>query len=265
MPDGDAPVRHESLFDSTGLGAYYTSMHITNVTLHPERYPSTELYPFNLQVFHTRRDLPFRKAITFFIGENGSGKSTLLKAIARRCSIHIWEEDRSRYGNNPHEEDLFKYLDVAWEDSRKPGMFFSSERYQHLAKIIDEWAISDPKLLEYFGGRSLLSQSHGESFMSYFTSRFAIEGIYFLDEPETALSPRRQIEFVKTLVEHTRDGHAQFIIATHSPILLSCPGAVIWSFDGHELKELAYEDTDYFLIYRDFLLHRERYLEGPSD
>jgi len=102
-------------------------------------------------------------------------------------------------------------------------MFFSSERYQHLAKIIDEWAISDPKLLEYFGGRSLLSQSHGESFMSYFTSRFAIEGIYFLDEPETALSPRRQIEFVKTLVEHTRDGHAQFIIATHSPILLSCP------------------------------------------
>jgi len=196
MPDGDAPVRHESLFDSTGLGAYYTSMHITNVTLHPERYPSTELYPFNLQVFHTRRDLPFRKAITFFIGENGSGKSTLLKAIARRCSIHIWEEDRGRYGNNPHEEDLFKYLDVAWEDSRKPGMFFSSERYQHLAKIIDEWAISDPKLLEYFGGRSLLSQSHGESFMSYFTSRFAIEGIYFLDEPETALSPRRQIEFV---------------------------------------------------------------------
>ncbi|HNQ86097.1 MAG TPA: AAA family ATPase [Deltaproteobacteria bacterium] len=265
MPDGDAPVRHESLFDSTGLGAYYTSMHITNVTLHPERYPSTELYPFNLQVFHTRRDLPFRKAITFFIGENGSGKSTLLKAIARRCSIHIWEEDRGRYGNNPHEEDLFKYLDVAWEDSRKPGMFFSSERYQHLAKIIDEWAISDPKLLEYFGGRSLLSQSHGESFMSYFTSRFAIEGIYFLDEPETALSPRRQIEFVKTLVEHTRDGHAQFIIATHSPILLSCPGAVIWSFDGHELKELAYEDTDYFLIYRDFLLHRERYMEGPSD
>ena len=73
------------------------------------------------------------------------------------------------------------------------------------------------------------------------------------------------IEFVKTLVEHTRDGHAQFIIATHSPILLSCPGAVIWSFDGHELKELAYEDTDYFLIYRDFLLHRERYMEGPSD
>ena len=265
MPDGDAPVRHESLFDSTGLGAYYTSMHITNVTLHPERYPSTELYPFNLQVFHTRRDLPFRKAITFFIGENGSGKSTLLKAIARRCSIHIWEEDRGRYGNNPHEEDLFKYLDVAWEDSRKPGMFFSSERYQHLAKIIDEWAISDPKLLEYFGGRSLLSQSHGESFMSYFTSRFAIEGIYFLDEPETALSPRRQIEFVKMLVEHARDGHAQFIIATHSPILLSCPGAVIWSFDGHELKELAYEDTDYFLIYRDFLLHRERYMEGPSD
>lgn len=237
-------------------------MHIENVTFHPDRYPVADAYPFNLQVFHTADPLPFETGITFFIGENGSGKSTLLKAIARRCGIYIWEEDRSRYGNNPFEEDLFKYIDVAWRDGRRPGMFFSSERYQHLAKIIDEWAISDPGLLEYFGGRSLLSQSHGESFMSYFTSRFAVEGIYFLDEPETALSPRRQIDFVRMLMGQSGDGHAQFVIATHSPILLSCPGAVIWSFDDRALKRVSYEDTDYFLIYRDFLMNRERYLKG---
>lgn len=239
-------------------------MHIDNVIFHPDRYPTSEAYPFNLQVFHSRQALPFNSAITFFIGENGSGKSTLLKAIARRCNIYIWEEDRSRYGNNPYEEDLFKYIDVAWKDARKPGMFFSSERYQHLAKIIDEWAISDPKLLEYFGGKSLMAQSHGESFMSYFKSRYAIEGIYFLDEPETALSPRRQIEFVRLLMDQTRDGHAQFIIATHSPILLSCPGAVIISFDGRKLKRIDYEETDYYVIYRDFLLNREHYLNGTG-
>lgn len=236
-------------------------MHLQSVSFHPGRYPTSEHYPFNLKIFRNCDTLPFDGNVTFFIGENGSGKSTLLKAMARRCGIHIWEEDRGRYGNNPYEEDLFKYIDVAWREKKKPGMFFSSERYQHLAKIIDEWAISDPKLLEYYGGRSLMSQSHGESFMSYFTSRFAIEGVYFLDEPETALSPRRQIEFVRMLMDQTRDGHAQFIIATHSPILLSCPGASIWSFDLQELKGTAYEDTDYYIIYRDFLLHREHYLK----
>jgi predicted ATPase len=236
-------------------------MHIERVSLHPERYPTREAYPFNLPVFHTGGPLAFETAITFFIGENGSGKSTLLKAIARRCAIYIWEEERGRFGNNPYEEDLFKYLDVDWTGVRKPGMFFSSERYQHLAKIIDEWAISDPGVLDYFGGKSLLSQSHGESFMSYFRARYSREGLYFLDEPETALSPRRQIEFVRLLMEQSRDGHAQFIIATHSPILLSCPGASIVSFDRSVLRRVAYEETDYYLIYRDFLLHRQRYLD----
>lgn len=239
-------------------------MHIESVTFHPDMYPTSELYPFSLQVFRTGQALPFTAPITFFIGENGSGKSTLLKAIARRCGIHIWEEDRSRYGNNPYEEDLFRYIDVAWSGVRKPGMFFSSERYQHLAKIIDEWAISDPKLLEYFGGKSLMAQSHGESFMSYFRSRFAIEGIYFLDEPETALSPRRQIEFVRLLMEHSSSGLAQFVIATHSPILLSCPGAVIVSFDAKTLRRVDYEDTDYYVIYRDFLMDRRRYLNAAD-
>lgn len=236
-------------------------MHISSMTFHPENYPAKDNYPFNLLAFHNTPGLSFRTNITFFIGENGSGKSTLLKAIARRCGIHIWEEDRGRFGNNPYEEDLFKYIEVAWSLDKKPGAFFSSERYQHLAKIIDEWAISDPKLLDYFGGKSLMSQSHGESFMAFFRSRYRIEGIYFMDEPETALSPRRQIEFLRLLLSQSRDGHAQFIIATHSPILLSCPGSTIVSFDHQALRTIAYEETDYYLIYRDFLLHREHYLQ----
>ncbi|MGO9147650.1 MAG: AAA family ATPase [Desulfomonilia bacterium] len=235
-------------------------MHINKVTFSPESYPVHDIYPFNLQTFHDSLSLVFETNITFFIGKNGSGKSTLLKAIARRSGIHIWEEDRGRFGKNPYEEDLFKYIDVSWTCDKKPGAYFSSERYQHLAKIIDEWAISDPGLLDYFGGKSLMSQSHGESFMAFFRSRYKIEGLYFMDEPETALSTRRQIEFVQLLSSQSRDGHAQFIVATHSPILLSCPGATIVSFDHHTLKMVPYENTDYYLIYRDFLLHRERYL-----
>jgi len=232
-------------------------MHIERVVFHPDAYPVKDAYPFNLDIFHKTPDLEFRTNITFFIGENGSGKSTLLKAIARRSGIYIWEEQRGRFGNNPHEEDLFKYIDVSWMAGKKPGAFFSSERFQHLSKVIDELACSDPGLLEYFGGKSLLSQSHGESFMSFFRARYRVEGVYFLDEPETALSPRRQIEFIRLLQEQGEDGHAQFIIATHSPILLSCPGARILSFDTGALTERAYEETDYYLIYRDFLLNRQ--------
>jgi len=238
-------------------------MHIERVVLHPDAFPVRDAYPFNLAVFHTTPCVELSTGITFFIGENGSGKSTFLKAVARRCGVYIWEEERGRFGNNPYEEDLFKYLDVTWTAGRKPGAFFSAERYGHLSKVIDELACSDPGLLDYFGGKSLLSQSHGESFMSFFKARYAIEGVYFFDEPETALSPRRQIEFIRLLQEQSSDGHAQFLIATHSPIILSCPGARILSFDTGALKEVAYEDTDYFLIYRDFLLNRER-SGGPA-
>ncbi len=239
-------------------------MHIENVSFHPEAYPVQDAYPFNLDIFRHTGKLSFPTDITFFIGENGSGKSTLLKAIARRCSVYIWEEDRGRFGGNPHEEKLFRYIDVAWKDQRKSGAFFSSERYQHLSKVIDEIACSDPHLLDYFGGKSLLSQSHGESFMSFFKARYAIEGVYFLDEPETALSPRRQIEFVRLLRQQSRGGNAQFIIATHSPILLSCPGAAIISFEDGALTEVTYEETDYYLIYKDFLLNREKYLDEEA-
>lgn len=242
-------------------------MHIESVTFRPEAYPAKDTYPFNLAIFKEPSPLTFETNITFFIGDNGSGKSTLLKAIARRGGIHIWEEERARFGNNPHEEDLFKYIDLNWTNGRKPGTFFSSERYQHLSKVIDELACSDPGLLDYFGGKSLMAQSHGESFMSFFESRYRIEGVYLLDEPETALSPRRQIEFVKLLRDQSRDGHAQFIIASHSPILLSCPGSVIVSFDSETLTRTTYEETDYYRIYRDFLLDRRRCLgedPGPS-
>jgi predicted ATPase len=234
-------------------------MHISSVTLHPEKFPDLKEYPFNLPVFRTSEQIAFTSNVTFFAGENGSGKSTLLKAMCRRCGIHIWaEECWSRAHYNPYENSLFQYLDIAWAENVKPGAFFSAEIYEHMTSMIDIWASTDPKLLDYFGGRSLLEQSHGESFMSFFKSRYTLEGVYFLDEPETALSPKRQLLFVKFLEETARAGHAQFFIATHSPILLSCPEAAILSFDGETIKTIPYEETEHYKVYREFISGREK-------
>jgi predicted ATPase len=232
-------------------------MHLSSITLHPNQFPNTTAYPFNLPLFQNTPRLEFATNVTFFAGENGSGKSTLLKAIAKKCGIHLWtEECWSRVHYNPYEDELRQHLSVAWTNGQKPGAFFSAETYEHMTKMIDQWAATDPKLLDYFGGKSLIEQSHGESFMSFFKSRYTIEGVYFLDEPETALSPKRQLEFLAFLDQMGRDGHAQFIIATHSPILLSCPSATIFSFDHSSIAQVKYEETEHFRVYRDFILQR---------
>jgi predicted ATPase len=241
-------------------------MHLKTITINSSRFPRRDIYPFNVKAICNTGTVDIETGITFFAGENGSGKSSLLKAITRSADIYIWKEyGKTRFEYNPYEEELFRYVGIEWSDGRKPGAYFSAESYEHLATIIDDWASCDPALLGYFGGKSLITQSHGESFMSFFRSRYKIEGVYFLDEPETALSPKRQIEFLRLLVEMSRDGHAQFIIATHSPILLSCPGSRIISFDGDSLMPIAYEETDYYRIYRDFLTDREKYLDSLTE
>jgi predicted ATPase len=234
-------------------------MHISYIELLSDQYPRRDVHPFNLQVFQNTRRIAFKTNVTFFVGENGSGKSTLLRAMTRKCDIHIWAEgDGSRVNYNPYEEQLHRYLDIGWTGGQKPGAFFSAETYQHMTKLIDDWASADPNLLQYFGGKSLVAQSHGESFMSFFKARYTIEGVYFLDEPETALSPRRQLEFLRFLTEMGADGHAQFVIATHSPILLSCPNARILTFDSPEIRQIEYRETEQYRVFRDFMLGQQQ-------
>jgi len=235
-------------------------MHLNKIVLKPEEYPVKNVYPFNLSVLNQTPELNLKTNITFFIGENGSGKSTLLKAITRRCGIYIWQEyGKTRFEYNPYEDMLYKHIDVTWTNGKTPGAYFSSESYEHLTNVIDDWASADPALMGYFGGKSLITQSHGESFMSFFKARYKIKGVYFLDEPETALSPKRQIEFLKLLADMSFNGNAQFIIATHSPILLSCPDAAIISFDGDALEAVSYKDTEHFRIYRAFMANPESF------
>lgn len=236
-------------------------MHLKKIFLFPERYPDKEQYPFCLPNLNTTREVPFGKAITFFAGENGTGKSTLLRAIANRCGIHIWEpEEGRRVQFNKYEHELYRYIAAEWTDGVVPGSFFSSAIFEYFANILDDWAFASPKTLDYFGGKSLMMQSHGQGHMSFFESRYKLKGLYLLDEPENALSPKTQLEFLCLLQEMAEEGHAQFIIATHSPLLLAAPDSCIYSFDSSPIQQINYEDTSHYKVYKEFLNDRDKYL-----
>jgi len=239
------------------------SYHLKSIELETERYPTKEHYPFNLPLFSETKKLDFLSPVTLFVGENGSGKSTLLEAIAEAAGIYIWRNGmNSRYRVNRYEGSLHRYLKINWMNGRVPGSFFGAQIFKDFASILEEWATTDPGQLELFGGKSLISQSHGQSLMAFFRNRYKLEGLYLLDEPETALSPSSQLELLQLLGENAKAGHAQFIVTTHSPILLACSEATIYSFDKMPVSKVEYEDTEHFRVYRDFLNNREKYLAG---
>jgi len=240
-------------------------IYLKQVNIHEEKFPVLDYYPFDLEIFQNTDKVQFDTPITFFCGENGTGKSTLLKAIAFRCGIHIWQDNSGmRHEHNPYEEDLCKTISVQWAEGPVSGSFFGSQIFSHFSKILEEWAVNDVQMLNYFGGKSLVTQSHGQSLMSYFQSRYSIKGIYFLDEPETALSPSSLIGLLNLLIKMSHQGHAQFIIVTHSPLLLACPGSRIYSFDTPIIEAIEYEDTEYYKIYKTFMNRRDEFIKSPE-
>ena len=140
------------------------------------------------------------------------------------------------------------------------GFLFRAENFFNYASSLDDMTAADPGLLDYYGGVSLHEQSHGEAFLSFFQSRCRVEGLYLLDEPEAALSPSNQLELVKVLWKIAATGTQQFIISTHSPIILSYPGAQILNFDCIPIREIAYEETHSCRFYRGFMNDRSSYL-----
>jgi predicted ATPase len=217
-------------------------------------------YPFNIPAFSSGIDLEFTAAITFLVGENGSGKSTLLEAIAENCGFNPSGGNRNHhYSFRKTESNLSGTLRFSWFPKVTEGFFLRAESFFNFASYIDDVASDDPPVLSAYGGKSLHQQSHGESYLALFENRFR-KGIYLLDEPEAALSPKRQLSLMALIHELEKSGNAQFIIATHSPILLGYPNAVLLSLDGNPIQEIDYQETDHYRITKEFLLHPQLYL-----
>lgn len=217
-------------------------------------------YPFDIPAFIGVSSIPITRPVTFFIGGNGSGKSTLLEAIAGVCGFCSEGGSRNHLIRRQTAGPVLQeYIRLSWMPKVADGFFLRAETFYNLASYVDELAREDPGILGAYGGSSLHSQSHGEAFFSLFQHRFGRRGIYLLDEPEAALSPERQLAFLGLIRQLERRREAQFIIATHSPILLAYPEAQIYSLDYSPLKPVRYEDTEPYLLTLNFLNDRERF------
>lgn len=216
-----------------------------------------ESYPFTVPVFREGFELEFRTAVTFFVGENGSGKSTLMEAIANCCGFSSEGGGRDhQFQTREDAPELAGALTLSWRPKVTDGFFMRAESFFNFATHLEDVG----SRMERYGGVSLHHQSHGESFLALFSNRFQ-RGIYILDEPEAALSPRRQLAFMKIIHDLHESGRAQFLIASHSPILLAYPNAVLLGLDTGRIEEVKYEDTDHFTLTKQFLQGPERFFK----
>lgn len=225
----------------------------------PERFEGTG-YPAAIAAFAGGIELDLPGAVTFFVGENGSGKSTLLEAIAECCGFHAEGGNRDHHRESAAERSpLARALRLSWCPKVSDGFFLRAESFYNFATYIQ-----GVSTMRAYGGKSLHHRSHGEAFLALFDNRFE-RGVYLLDEPEAALSPQRQLSFLRIIHDLSSTGQAQFIIATHSPILLAYPGATIHQFGATGIAPVAYTDTEHYRLTRDFLNAPGRYLAQLLD
>lgn len=224
-------------------------------------------YPFHIPIFRSEGfELDFDCPITVIIGDNGYGKSTLLEAIAELAGFGKLggSRDHQVFEAAPWEEDsgrsLASYMGASWLPKITNGWFFRAESFFSLSNFLEEAAHDVNQL-----GPDYLSHSHGEGFMRFFQERGVQKGLFVFDEPEAALSPQRQFEFIKHLLDQSRQGNIQAIIATHSPILMAIPGARLLQLDQRGLFETTLRESTHFRIYREFFLDPEGTLSAIID
>jgi predicted ATPase len=234
---------------------------LRTITILRDRVRNPDEYPFNVPVIRSLGEIRIKARVCFFVGENGTGKSTLLEAIASHYGFgpeggnRNFSNDSSR--SNHSVEPLARALRLSFDNRTGDGFFLRAESFFNIASRMDDLGIGDRD-----DGRSLHSRSHGESFLSVLGTKFRRNGLFLLDEPEAALSPQRQLAFLVLIHDVAREyENAQFIISSHSPILLGYPGAQIFSFDGARIDEAEYEQLANVQIVRRFLNDRERYLQ----
>ena len=230
---------------------------VSEVRLRRDEVPSFDAYPFSLPSIRTLETLPLHPRVTYFIGENGSGKSTLLEAIAVASGFNAEGGSKNfRFDTRVSHSLLHQYLRIVKGIRRpKDGFFLRAESFFNVATQIDELVV-----VSSYGGRSLHEQSHGESFMALMMERFGGHGLYILDEPEAALSPQRQLAALARIHDLVKLD-SQFIIATHSPILMAYPDARIYECTNDGLREVDYFDTEHYQVMHDFLANPKRMLD----
>lgn len=221
-------------------------------------------YPFSLPLFSKGFSLKLSQPITFITGENGTGKSTFLENLAMQIGFN------SLGGNKNHQysdekirdnSDLANAIKLVWNRKTNDGFFFRAESFFRFANYIDDLAKENgEQIYGAYGGKSLQEQSHGESFLALFGNRFS-RGLFILDEPEAALSPERQLSLIAILCDLTKNNDCQFIIATHSPILITCPGSELYEIENGVLTKKNYKDSKQFQLYSNFIKSPDRYLK----
>jgi predicted ATPase len=223
-----------------------------------------ESYIFNLPVVKGligREELLFNRRVTFFIGENGTGKSTLLEAIAVAFGFNAEGGTRNfNFSTEKTHSDLHEFLTV-YKGIKRPtdGFFLRAESFYNVASEIDRLDKIAP-VYDSYGGKSLHEQSHGESFLSLVLNRFGGNGVYILDEPEAALSPSRQMTLIAVIDSLVRK-NSQFIISTHSPILMAYPDANIFSLTDDNIILTPYEETEHYILTKQFLNNPKKMLK----
>ncbi|MFG0318971.1 MAG: AAA family ATPase [Planctomycetota bacterium JB042] len=245
-------------------------------SVEPLREAWTDEYPFSVPTIASLEPRRIEHEVLFLVGENASGKSTLLEAIALAADrLAIGADDTGRDETLAAVRPLARALRLAWHRRHGRGFFLRAEDFFNFSRRIrklrrelleEAKTVADPReilaerreLLDRYGG-DLDDLSHGESFLRLLMSRVVPGGLYLLDEPEAALSPRGQLAFLAFLLEAVAE-KSQFIVATHSPIVLSCPGAAIWSFEDGAIRDRSYDELDHVRFYREYLAQPGRFL-----
>jgi len=222
-------------------------------------------YPFNIPCIKSFKELAFHPNVTFFTGENGVGKSTLIEAIAIYLGFNAEGGSKNfNFRSAETHSDLHNFLTIS-KSFRKPrdGYFLRGESFYNVASEIDKLdeELGGPKVIDSYGGLSLHEQSHGQSFWALFMNRFSGNGVYILDEPESALSATKQIAMLSK-INNLVDKNAQFIITTHSPILLAYPNAYIYEMADGKTTRIKYEESEVYRVYKSFLDSPKRILDN---
>jgi len=242
---------------------------LKKIALLRDRVSDWDAYPFSVPAIRQLEELKLKSRVCFFAGENGTGKSTLLEAIAvhygfgREGGTRNFSNDSTE--SNHSVDPLVRALRLSFDKRTGAGFFLRAESWFNTVSYMDNLDLEpakSPPISAFYGGQSLHTRSHGETFFTVLDLKFRRNGLFLLDEPEAALSPQRQLAFLVLVHDVLREyKDAQFIISTHSPILLGYPNAQIVSFDDAPLHEITYEEAGSMQVVKQFVNHREEFLE----